>query len=607
VLAHVEVGERIEAEDSTSQSEARDQGRARSLFDRLTPARLTSRIVLLNIAGLIILVSGTLFFNQFRQGLIDAQVQSLLIQGQVMAAALASTASVDTDSIVIDPDRLIETQPDSAVTPMGDDLSSLDFPINPERAGRVLRSLVTPVSIRGRIYDRDGLLVVDSASFYSRADITQAELPPLKQRNDSAGKLLRKLWRKFYGWVFHNNYPLQKDYGIDNGREFPEVASALAGSSVSIVRVNSKNEIIVSVAVPIQRFRAVLGSLVLSTKAGEIDKVVQAERRIVLFTFMVAVLVTVLLSILLAGTIAEPIRRLSASAEHVRRGINNRVEIPDFTSRRDEIGHLSGALRDMTTALYNRIDAIEAFAADVSHELKNPLTSLRSAVETLPFAKTEEQRNRLTGIVKDDVRRLDRLITDISDASRLDAELARGANQPVDMRQLIRTVVMLANETRRPGTAAIEIEELPVPRILETRHPYRVLGHDHRLGQVARNLLDNAVSFTKPGTRVRVRLRRTRRDVEFRVEDEGPGIRAENLGRIFERFYTDRPEGYFGKNSGLGLAISKQIIEAHRGRIWAENRFGKAEAAGAEQPALGATFIVRIPALGDHWNQDDSS
>ena len=603
MVAHLEVAERIEADDGAASSDAAGQEKTKSFLHLLTPARLTSRIVLLNIAGLIILVSGTLFFNQFRQGLIDAQVQSLLTQGQVMAAALASTASVDTASIVIDPDRLIEARPDSGLVPDSDNLSDLDFPINPERAGRVLRSLVSTANIRGRIFDRDGLLVVDSTSFYSRGDITQAQLPPLTKRKD---KVLKSLWRRFYGWVFHNNYPLQKEYGLDNGRDFPEVATALAGSSVSIVRVNAKNEIIVSVAVPIQRFRAVLGSLVLSTKAGEIDKVVKAERKIVLFTFLVAVLVTMLLSILLAGTIAEPIRRLSAAAEHVRRGINNRVEIPDFTGRRDEIGHLSGAIRDMTTALYNRIDAIEAFAADVSHELRNPLTSLRSAVETLPFARTDDQRDRLIGIVKDDVRRLDRLITDISDASRLDAELARGGNQPVDMRQLIRTVVTLANETRTPGTADIDIEELPVPRTIETDQPYRVIGHDHRLGQVARNLLDNAKSFTRPGTRVRVRLRRTAKDVEFRVQDEGPGIRPENLGRVFERFYTDRPEGYFGKNSGLGLAISKQIIEAHRGRIWAENRHGDA-AAGSERPIVGATFTVRIPATRDDWNPDDEA
>jgi two-component system sensor histidine kinase ChvG len=601
MVANVEMRERVEQDDSAAAGESGQFAYDRSRWlARLTPARLTSRIVLLNIAGLIILVSGILYFNQFRQGLIDARVQSLLTQGQIVAAAIASAASVDTDSIVIDPDRLMEQRP----SPPLDELSGLDFPINPERAGPVLRRLLSTADIRGRIYDRDGLLVVDSRGLYSRGDIVQSELPPLSSRNDY---FALGLWRKFNNWLFRNDYPRQSEYGLENGRDFPEVTAALNGASVSIVRVNDQNEIIVSVAVPIQRFRAVLGALVLSTRGGEIDKVLRGERKIVLFTFLVAVLVTMLLSILLAGTIAEPIRRLSAAAERVRRGVNNRVEIPDFTARRDEIGHLSGSLRDMTNALYNRIDAIEAFAADVSHELKNPLTSLRSAVETLPYAKTPEQRDRLTAIVKDDVKRLDRLITDIADASRLDAELARARNHPVDIRRLLDTVISLANETRSPGSPEIRLELAPLPKGMDEKTAYRVLGHDNRLGQVVRNLVDNARSFTRPGTEVRVRLRRTRRDVEFRVEDEGPGIRPENLDKIFDRFYTDRPEGYFGKNSGLGLSISKQIVEAHRGRIWAENRYGPQPATGGERLAAGAVFIVRISALADDWEPQDES
>jgi two-component system sensor histidine kinase ChvG len=604
MVANVEMTERVEQDDSAAHADSGQaaQERGPRWLARLTPARLTSRIVLLNIAGLIILVSGILYFNQFRQGLIDSRVQSLLTQGQIMAAALASAASIDTDSIVIDPDRLMEARPGR--TGPDDDFIGMDFPINPERAGPVLRRLVSTTDIRGRIYDRDGLLVVDSRGLYSRGDIVQTELPPLRSRNDY---FALSLWRRFNNWLFRNDYPRQPEYGLENGREFAEVNAALNGASVSIVRVNDQNEIIVSVAVPIQRFRAVLGALVLSTQGGEIDKVLRGERKIVLFTFSVAVLVTMLLSILLAGTIAEPIRRLSAAAERVRRGVNNRLEIPDFTSRRDEIGHLSGSLRDMTNALYNRIDAIEAFAADVSHELKNPLTSLRSAVETLPYAKTAEQRDRLTAIVKDDVKRLDRLITDISDASRLDAELARAKNHPVDMRRLLETVVSLANETRPEDTPEIRLVQSPLPKGIDGQAPYRVLGHDNRLGQVVRNLVDNARSFTKPGTQVRVRLRRTRRDVEFRVEDEGPGIRAENLDKIFDRFYTDRPEGYFGKNSGLGLSISKQIVEAHRGRLWAENRSDPAIEPGGERQVRGAVFIVRIPALAEDWEPHDES
>jgi two-component system, OmpR family, sensor histidine kinase ChvG len=317
-------------------------------------------------------------------------------------------------------------------------------------------------------------------------------------------------------------------------------------------------------------------------------------------------LVTILLSVLLAGTIAEPIRRLSAAAERVRRGINKRVEIPDFTARRDEIGHLSGALRDMTSAMYNRIDAIEAFAADVSHELKNPLTSLRSAVETLAIVKTDEQRARLVEIVKHDVRRLDRLITDISDSSRLDAELARTDTHPLDVSRLLGAITSLSNETRKENQAEIELHVLPVPKDVEPDQAYVVLGHDSRLSQVFRNLTDNARSFTGENTRIIMRVRRIGNEVDVRVEDSGPGIRPDNLERVFERFYTDRPEQSFGKNSGLGLSISKQIIDAHKGRIWAENRLGRA-VPGGERPILGARFVVRLPTVPDDWTPPEAA
>jgi two-component system sensor histidine kinase ChvG len=484
--------------------------------------------VLLNLAGLVVLVSGILYFNQFRQGLIDARIQTLLPQGHIIAAAVASAASVDTGSIVIDPDALVNSQDDSV--PDADQLRDFDFPIDPANAGPVLRRLLANTKIRARIFDPEGNLVVDSRYLYGRGDIFQRELPSLEGGETS---FWMDGWRRFNEWLFSNDYPRQKDYGPDNGKEFPEVTAALNGASVSTVRVDDRNEIIVSVAVPIQRFRAVLGALILSTTGGEIDDVLMAERKIVLFTFSFVALVTILLSVFLAGTIAEPIRRLAGAAELVRRGVNNRVEIPDFTQRRDEIGHLSGALRDMTTALYNRIEAIEAFAADVSHELKNPLTSLRSAVETLPFVKTDEQRQRLVEIVKDDVRRLDRLITDISDASRLDAELARNEAKPFDVALLLTALVSLANERRKADQATFRLEVQPPPPSVPKEIAYMVLGHDERMGQVVRNLLDNARSFSPPGSTVRVRVRRVQGDVEFRVEDEGQGIRPENLERVF--------------------------------------------------------------------------
>lgn len=603
MVSGVETPDRIDFEDTVQvETPAAERRSLLWWIHRLAPARLTSRIVLLNLAGLIVLVTGILYFNQFRQGLIDARVESLLPQAHIIAAAVAGSATVDTGSIVIDPDSLINSGDDAI--PDADQLRDLDFPINPENAGPLLRRLLANTTIRARIVDPDGNLIVDSRYLYGRGEILRSDLPPM----DSAPEgWVAETWQRFMDWIFSSDYPLQKDYGLDNGKEFPEVAAALNGASVSVVRVNERGAVIVLVAVPIQRFKAVLGTLVLSTTGGEIDNVIRAERQIVLYTFAFVALVTILLSVLIAGTIAEPIRRLAAAAERVRRGINKRVEIPDFTQRRDEVGHLSGALRDMTTALYNRIDAIEAFAADVSHELKNPLTSLRSAVETLPFAKTTDQRDHLVEIVKDDVRRLDRLITDIADASRLDAELARVEAHPFDVSILLETMVNIANEIRKPHQAEIKLEIQTPPGDIPRDKAFMVLGHDNRLGQVVRNLLDNARSFTSEGTIVRVRVRRMQDDVEIRVEDEGPGIRPDNLVRIFERFYTDRPEGSFGKNSGLGLSISKQIVEAHRGRIWAENRYGRAPQGQTERPVLGARFIVRIPALPEDWTAPDES
>ena len=597
-MVAIETRDRVEVDDFASSADAARDEPSFSLHD-LAPAHLTSRIILFNFVGLVILVAGILYFSQSRESLISARVQSLMTQGHIMAAAIASSATVDTGEIVIDPDKLLEPSEEA-----GDvDVHNLDFLINPERAGPVLRRLVSSTdraaaAIRARIFDREGLLVVDSRYLYGRGDVLRVELPPIAK--ESKG-VLTTAWNAVNDWLFTNDYPVQKEYGLDNGKDFPEVTAALNGASVSVVRINDEKEIVVSVAVPIQRFRAVLGTLVLSTRGGEIDEVLRNERRIVFFTFLFAALVTSLLAMSLAGHIAEPIRLLARAAERVRKGVNNRVEIPDFTQRRDEIGHLSGALRDMTNALYRRIDAIEAFAADVSHELKNPLTSLRSAVETLQYARTDEQRARLNAIVKDDVRRLDRLITDIADASRLDAELARAQAKSVDLELLLRTLVDFANETKKDSAPHIRLEVVRPPYGLD--QPFTILGHDNRLGQVVRNLVDNAASFSPPGSTVTVRLRRLARQVEFRVDDEGPGINPDQMSRIFDRFYTDRPPGYFGKNSGLGLSISRQIVEAHGGKITAANRH--AAATGSDPPlVLGARFTVRLPAVeGDRTTE----
>lgn len=550
---------------------------------RLAPARLTSRIIIINVAGLVILVAGILYFNQTRKGLIAVREESLMTQAQIMAAAVASTAAADSDNFVLDPDLFLEQQLGTKNPAGTGNYQDYDFPINPEQAGRVLRKLVSSTTTRARIFDRDGQMVVDSRHFYGRGEILRFDLPPINAPKQS---IIVTMWARFNAWFFANNYPLLKPYGLDNGKDFSEIRLALTGLPITKKAVNDKNEIIIIVAVPIQRLKAVQGALILSTKGGEIDDVLKKERKVVLLTFAFAALVAILLSLSLAGHIAEPVRRLSAAAERIRRGVNNRVEIPDFTSRRDEVGHLSGALRDMTESLYKRIDAIEAFAADVAHEIKNPLTSLRSAVETLELAKTPEQRQRLIEVVNDDVRRLDRLISDISDASRLDAELVRTQSEIVDLNKLLEILVKLHDDVAGKHDVKLVYEIDGSGARANKEDAYAVMGHDNRLGQVVANLMTNAISFAPAGSQIIVNLRRDGEIVEFSIADNGPGIPPDNLEKIFQRFYTDRPKESFGQNSGLGLSISQQIVEAYRGTITAENN----------STAPGARFVVRIPA-----------
>ncbi|WP_332118495.1 sensor histidine kinase [Azorhizobium caulinodans] len=549
---------------------------------------LTKRIVLLNLAGLCALVSGILYLSEFRAGLIDARVQSLLVQGEIIAGAIAASAQVETNAITIDPERLLELQAGESYGPSEEGFAPLEFPINPERVAPVLRRLVGPTRTRARIYDRDGIMLLDSRSLYSKGEILRFDLPPPTQPPPG---LLERAWRGAQSWLGRGDLPLYKELGPQSGKEYPEVASAALGQKASAVRVDDRGRVVVSVAVPIQRFRAILGVLLLSTQGGEIDEAVEAERFVIVRVFLVAAAVMVLLSILLAGTIADPVRKLADAAERVRRRIKTRVEIPDFTSRADEIGHLSGALRDMTSSLYNRIEAIESFAADVAHELKNPLTSLRSAVETLPLAKSDASRGRLLEVIQHDVKRLDRLISDISDASRLDAELQRQEAASVDLKQLLEMVVGMAQDVRKDDgvSVALAFERLP-----GAPADFTIAGHASRLGQVVDNLVSNARSFSPEGGTVKVLCRRTKTGAEIIVDDEGPGIRPDALSRIFERFYTDRPHQGFGQNSGLGLSISKQIVEAHAGHIWAENRT-QVGAPGEEPQVLGARFIVRLP------------
>ena len=574
---------------------------------------LTRRIVVLNLGGLVVLVVGFLLLDQFRADLIEARVQSLTIQADIIAAAVSASATGDTDSITIDPDKLLQLAPGQSVAPSPSDDDATQFSINPALVGPFLHRLVTPTRTRARIYDSDGRLLLDSRSFSARGAVEHSDLPDASERRGFADRIVARLRSLF----LTSTAPRAEDPWATNGLTMPEVAGALQGKTQSLVRVNHMGETIVSVGVPIQHMMATRGALLLSTQGGDIDRVITSARLAQLRFFLVLAIVMLVLSLSLANTIAEPVRRLADAAERVRRGIRSRQQIPDFTARSDEIGHLSRALRDMTQALYNRLDAIESFAADVAHELKNPLTSLRSALETLPKVNRDHSRDRLIAIMQHDVRRLDRLISDISDASRLDAELARGEAGPVDVAALLHAVVSMAQDSSRGG-ARVELS-IPVRRGKNASVDYFVLGHDSRLAQVVTNLIDNACSFSEPGGIVRVALERTsaRKEPEGKqfvhnvvvtVDDDGPGIPPHALERIFERFYTDRPSQGFGQNSGLGLSISRQIVEAHGGRIWACNRqaelaripVGPPEHSDSDETVrhgAGARFIVELPAF----------
>ena len=536
-------------------AESETPRRRRSRWLRLSP--LTRRIIAVNVLPLALLALGFLYLGKFQTSLVDQQVEALRTQGEIFAAALGEGAVLDSPD---DGEVLI-----------------------PDLARGMMRKLVAPTHTPARLFDRDGKSIADSKVLAGPGDEVQVtELPPPDDKSP-----VTRLSDGIYDWIAQllpqsRIYPPYRDGR--SAADFPEVERALHGESSSAVRRNPVDkQLVISVAVPVQRYKEVLGAVMLSSVSGDIEAELRKVRFELLRMFGLALCVTILLSVYLANAIARPIHRLAEAAERAE-GRGARVEIPDLTQRGDEIGDLSRSLREMTKALWLRMSAIESFASDVAHEIKNPLSSLRSAVETAVRIDDPVKQQRLLAIILDDIERLSRLITDISDASRLDAEMSRDVMEPIDLAAMLRALVDIHETTRADGTAHVTLT-LP-----ERRRGLVVSGIESRLSQVFLNLISNAVSFSPPCADIRVGAREDGRAVLITVEDDGPGIPPEKLTTIFDRFYTERPAAEkFGTHSGLGLSISKQIVEAHRGRIWAENRHDETGA------VCGARFLIRLP------------
>ena len=563
---------------------------------------LQRRIILANTIGLAILLGGIFYLSQYHAWLIDAKRESLRAQGEIIAAAIAANASIETGRIVLDPDRLPEIE--GSKSPFRDDgFAALQLSIAPERVTPILKRLVPASDTRARVYAHDGTLIIDTAQLL-RGQAGRGEFPA----GDKQVRIkVKNNWTKFLAWLMRGELPVYREIGSANGTAYPEVRMALSGSTTPMLLVNEKGEQIVSMAVPIQHHKTVQGVLLLSTRPGEIDEVLSEERNVIIALALTAFAATLLASFLLARTIAGPMRRLSEVAENVSRNIKARDELPELAHRADEVGQMAAAFREMTASLHRRIEASERFAQDVAHELKNPLTAARSTAEALAYAKSPEQQAELVQQIQGELKRLNKLITDVSNASRLDAELALQETEPVDMREVLYGVAdvfrdILGGDTRR---IVLDIAELPYDP-----SAYVVRGLEERLSRVITNLLDNAVSFSPENGVVTVRARRIGTEIEVVVEDEGPGIPADKLEDIFKRFYSDRPQTdrTIGKNSGLGLSISREIVNASGGRIWAANRkqLANGRAAWPDDPAgvrvrrmaamAGAAFVVRLPA-----------
>ncbi len=554
----VVLGDDYVAPDSTVEKELRVK-RARRGWFSLNRSPLTRKIITFNLIALNVLVAGILFLNSSRDSMAVQRANALVGEAELIADVFEA--------------RLPDGAPVSLAT--GDGIDVAD----------TLNGLDLRRGVEAYVYDAGGTLV----GRFEGAGVTRAfDANANTEDRTVIVDFLTRLWAGVSG-MFPAAPPEAPPTPEEKTRGM--VGDAMAGGTRILTGQAGENATLFAVATPIVHNGAPIGVVALANSSSEIDRAVRVERERVLRMFIIATLVSIGLSLVLASTIANPISDLAEAAELGRdrdkrkSGTVGRIRIPDLTARPDEIGRLSGALRGMVAALYDRIDSNEQFAADVAHEIKNPLASLRSAVGSLRMVKKEEHRSKLLDVIDHDVRRLDRLVSDISNASRLDSELVKEEEEPFDLIRMISNLgEYLGQQAREDGIDFIT--DLPP-------NPIVIQGLEARLAQVFVNLITNAISFCEDGDAIRVWARQRENRVLIVVEDTGPGIPEEALTKVFKRFYSERPETQFGNNSGLGLAISKQIVEAHGGVIWAEN-IRPTDADITSEP-LGARFVVGLP------------
>ncbi len=557
--ADVVLGEDWVSPQTTVDVEMRDRRKRRGII-AINRSPLARKIIIFNLLGLLVLVGGVLYLNPFRDSLLHQRERALVMSAELVAEVFEVRQSVPVDGA--------------------------PEPLTSALVGQVLGQVRIHDGGDILVFAPDGALLGQTSGVATATGILGLDQDP---QSTIITDFLSKAWDTIAGIVSASNR--SEPVPVDTETQARAIlADALAGQTRIIAASGANTEGAYVVTTPIMVNGSIVGVIALASAGDQLDALVRGDREQILRMFVIAILVSIGLSLVLASTIANPLSDLAAAAELGRdknaRKVNpGRVRIPDLSARPDEIGRLSKALRGMVAALYDRIDANEQFAADVAHEIKNPLASLRSAIGTLRVAKKDEHRNKLLDVIDHDVRRLDRLVSDISNASRLDSELVKEEEETFDLLHMLRNLTeYLANEAHQKGVDFIT--DLPA-------EPIRIQGLEARLAQVFVNLISNATSFCDEGDAIRVWARQRENRVLVVVEDTGPGIPEEALTKIFNRFYSQRPENQFGNNSGLGLAISKQIVEAHGGVIWAEN-IRPTDADVTSEP-LGARFVVGLP------------